>query len=171
MKTKHIMAIGALGSTLAIVPFCASVSAVTNEPTTWEAPAVPTSIVWDGSEYVGEVDGILYYKDPDGSWLALDTTRQQHFDAWLKNQSAGNNSGEQTNQTGSTRSQGAARGLNASEQSGQIQNTGYQGQGAEMGQGPNWNNPGAEPNGIRNTRYEGHDMGQTHPVAPPLPAE
>lgn len=151
MKTKYIIAIGALGSTLGIGLTCV---ALTNEPTPWEAPAAPTTVVWDGSEYVGQVDGKLYYLDSDNSWLALDKTRQQRFDQWANNHGGGTNAVEQSNQPGSTRSQGAAKGENAIEQSSSMQNTG--------------SNPNGESSGIRNTRYEGHDMGQTRAFAPPL---
>jgi hypothetical protein len=184
MKKKQIMAIGALGFGAGIGLSCMAQINVPQPPT---APAPPTTSVWDGSEYVGQVDGKYYYLDtnaqPSPTWLALDQTRQQRFEAYTNsagyNPSAqpsqtgntneqsgqiygpsaqvsgmGQNPSEQTNQIGNTRSHGPAMGPNASEQSGQIQNTG--------------SNPNAT-NQIRNTRYQGHDMGQTRPIAPPHP--
>lgn len=33
---------------------------------------VPTTYIWDGYEYVGEVNGSFYYFGPGGVWLAAD---------------------------------------------------------------------------------------------------
>ncbi len=179
------MAIGAAGFTVGIGLSCIGQISVPQPPV---APAPPATSVWDGSEYVGQVDGKYYYLDtnaqPSATWFALDQTRQQRFETYTNsagfNPSAqpnqpgntnepsgqiqgagplapgpgtGQNRSEQTNQIGNTRSHGPAMGLNGSEQPGQVQN------------------PGSNPNGtnqIRDTRYQGHDMGQTRPVAPPL---
>jgi hypothetical protein len=153
MKMKYVMAIGALGSTLAIVPICTSVSAVTSSPMTGEptvAPAMPATAVWDCSEYVGEVNGTYYYQGPNNTWFALDQdqARQQRFEDWQRNHPT------QSNQAENTRSAGGAKGLNASEQTGQMQNI-----------NPNATSP------IRDTRYQGHNMGQGYSIAPPLHPE
>lgn len=145
MKAKYIMAIGALGSALAIVP--ASIAASDGPPSPQIYPpagasTIPASAVWDGSEYVGQADGKYYYLGPNDTWLPLDQTRQERFDEWQKNNANGNE----------TRSQGTAKGLNASAQTSPVQTT----------------NPNGQSSQIRNTRYEGHDLGQTRPFPPPL---
>lgn len=166
MKTKYIMALGALASSLAIVPLCTAVTQSTGLPQMYpqpEAPAMPPVAVWDGTEYVGQVDGRYYYLGPNNTWLSMDKTRQQRFDEWQETH-PGNANG-QPGQGANTRSMGAAKGENAIAQT-QASNPGYQ--NPEMAQAPGWENPNWQSSQIRNTRYQGHDMGQTHPVAPPL---
>jgi hypothetical protein len=116
MKTKQITAMLALGSSLAIVQPCiAGPEVVTPAPQVYPAtkdPAtqVPTSYVWDGSEYVGQVGSKYYYLGPRNTWVNLDSTRQERFQHWQKS------------------------------------------------------NPDWQSHEIRNTRYQGHDMGQSHPT-------
>lgn len=178
MKIKYIAAIGALGSTLAIVPPCTAV--VMSSPTTVVGPA---SAVWDGSDYVGQMGGKYYYLGPNNTWIPLDRTRQQHFEQWLGNNPnaaqqsqmqntrsqgavreqnpSGNNPNGQPNQTGNTRSQGSAMAQNPTRQPSQMGTTRLHANESS------WTDPSAQIQ-IRNTRYQGHDMGQTRTPAPPL---
>lgn len=90
MKIKYLTAIAAIGLTLSIVRPCAAgqdVVVVTPSPHTSPvsrppAAGVPAGYVWDGSEYVGQVGGKYYYLGPRNTWVALDTTRQHHFQDW-----------------------------------------------------------------------------------------
>ena len=160
MKMKYIMAIGALGTTLAIVPPC------TAYVTSWAAtaPPGPTTAVWDGSDYVGQVNGKDYYLSANNTWAPLDAARQQRFNEWQKHNPNWNNPTAQSSQMQNTRSAGPVRGQNPGANPPIIET----GQVPPTGQIYNWNDPSAQPNGIRNTRHQGHDMGQTRPVAPPL---
>jgi hypothetical protein len=173
MKKKYIMALGALGITLGIgLPS----TAVTNvqQPGIYPpevAPAIPATAVWDGSEYVGQVGGRNYYQGPNNTWLAMDQAHQQRFEEWQKNNPNWNKPSEQSGQTQNTRSQGPEKGQSPDENittEQPVQNPNM----AVVVMGPfptSWNNPSAQPSGIRNTRHQGHDMGQTHAEAPPQP--
>ena len=146
MKAKYIMAIAALGSTLTLaVVRPSSAAAINSAPT---APPGPASAVWDGSDYVGQgqTDGKYYFLAPNNTWMRLDAdpARQQRFLEWQEN-----NPNWQS-QIQSTRS------------GGQYHPVGVK------GPYPSWSNPSAQPSGIRNTRHQGHDMGQTRAIAPPL---
>ncbi|MGH7940560.1 MAG: hypothetical protein ACREFR_05765 [Limisphaerales bacterium] len=45
---------------------------------------VPTSYVWDGSEYVGVVGGQYYYLGPGNVWIKMDSPRMHRFQGWEK---------------------------------------------------------------------------------------
>ncbi|HTV42140.1 MAG TPA: hypothetical protein VMF08_16335 [Candidatus Sulfotelmatobacter sp.] len=194
MKTKYIMAIAALGSTLGIGLPCTAFTSAPQQPGIYPpqvAPAVPKTAEWDGWEYVGEVGGRVYYQGPNNTWLAMDKAHQQRFEQWRRNNPNWNRPSEQSSQarTGqiqssqnqpgqNTRSQGPERGQSPGENIPVGNNP-----NAQPGPTPNmavvvmgpfptsWNNPSAQPRGIRNTRHQGHDMGQTHAEAPPQPQE
>lgn len=155
MKTQYIIAMGALASTLAIVPPCTAESNL--PPQNAAQPQIyppPTGVIWDGSKYVGQMNGKYYYLGPNNTWLPMDNTRQQRFDQWQKNRAAGN-PGEQSSQIGNTRSGGPVRGQNANE-------------GQPAAQNPGGNNPSGQSSQIRNTRHQGHDLGQTRTAPPTL---
>lgn len=134
MKTRYIAALGALASTLALVPPC---TADANSPQL-QTNLPPTRVVWDGSEYAGQLNGQFYYYGPNNSWLPMDNTRQQRFNQWQNNQAAGS-PGEQSSPSETTHSQGqkssgqqnqtgnSASGQNVMEHPGQNGNAGHQG--------------------------------------------
>ena len=179
MKTKYIMAIAALGSTLGIGLPCTAFTSAPEQPGLYPpqvAPAAPKTAVWDGWEYVGQVGGRVYYQGPNNTWLAMDKTHQQRFEEFRKNNPNWNQPGEPSSQMQNTRSQGPEKGQSPGEniptgsnpngQPGQMPNTAV----IVMGPFPtSWSDPSAQPSGIRNTRHQGHDMGQTHAEAPPEP--
>jgi hypothetical protein len=45
--------------------------------------AVPDSYVWDGTEYVGVVDGQYYYLGDGNVWLPMDHPRLARFNVWI----------------------------------------------------------------------------------------
>lgn len=210
MKIKYITAIGALGSILAIVPPCTAV--YTSTPTTSAGPA---SAVWDGSEYVGPMNGTYYYLGPNNIWVPMDQTRLQRFQEWQKNNPNLNPYGQQGQNTRSagavnpnaqpgqgpvvvgqpvfigqpvvvgqqnpsetnpnwepnppmenTRSKGAAVLVVTPVSPSRIQNNGETSRAME--QNPTWEYPSGRSTQVRNTRYQGHDMGQTRAPAPPI---
>lgn len=175
MKTKYIIALGALGTALGIgLPS----TAVTNvqQPGIYPpqvAPAVPKTAEWDGWEYVGQVGGRVYYQGPNNTWLAMDQRHQQHFEEFRRNNPNWNQPSEPSSQMQNTRSQGPEKGQSPAENipvgnNPNVPNAGYP--PPVMGPYPtSWSNPSAQPDGIRNTRHQGHDMGQTHALAPPVP--
>src|ERR1700739_1574564 len=142
MKARYIiMAIGALGTTLGIgLP---SSAAVMNAAAT--APPGPASVVWDGSDYVGQVNGTYYYLGPNNTWMPLDAARQHQLEQWQQINPYWKHPTVQTGQIPTTRSHGSMRGQNV-----------YLGNQTE--QYPSWSNPAAHPSGIRNPRHTGHDM-------------
>lgn len=149
MKTKYvyISALVVLGSTLAIARY-SSADAINAAPTT--APG-PSNAVWDGSDYVGQVNGQYYYLGPNNTWMPMDAAHQQRFEEWQQSYPNWNNPNM------STRSGGR-----------------YLAPAYPVAIGPyptSWTDPTAQPAGIRNTRLQGHDMGQTHPLAPPQPTQ
>ena len=153
MKTKfiYISAIVALGSALAIVRG-SSAEVINAAPTN---PPGPSNAVWDGSDYVGQVNGEYYYLGANNTWMPMDAAHQQRFQEWQQNNP------NWQNQVQSTRSGGAYA---------QNPNPEY----AVVVWGPyptSWSDPSAQPKYIRNTRHQGHDMGQTHAVAPPQPTQ
>lgn len=142
MKITYITGLVAmaLGSTLAIADPSPQMQTGMSSATT--APPGPANAVWDGSDYVGQINGQNYYLGPNNTWMPLDSARQQRFAEWQQN-----NPNMQPGQIQSTRSGGAMREQNPS------------------------CNPSGQSNKIRNTRYQGHDMGQTRAVAPPQPTQ
>lgn len=147
------------------------------------APATPPSAVWDGNEYVGQVNGQNYYLGPNNTWLAMDPAREQRFEEWRQNNpnlstspvvvgqrnpsliNPNREPNSNPNATGTTRSQGpvivALVAPNANAQENQ--------KSPAMQQNPTWVYPNGQKIQVRDTRYQGHDMGQTRAVAPPVP--
>lgn len=52
-------------------------------PPTVTVAVVPDDYVYDGTEYVGIVDGQYYYLGPDNTWIVMDPVRMHRFQVYM----------------------------------------------------------------------------------------
>ena len=94
MKTRNIIAVAIGVSSLAALNATAgprvgvSIEVPAPPPPPVYSPgttvetAVPDYYVWDGSEYVGVINGQYYYLGPGNMWVPMDQPRWYRFHEW-----------------------------------------------------------------------------------------